>query len=817
MRIMKSKKVMVRIVAIGLAATMLAGCGSKSTNSTANKKSSTEESIAKDKNIKSKNSSSNNLVGQIKAKYGKQDNYEYAEPLYNLDEEYVFEFTDLSDKFMELDEFECFKVFTDSSLENFVDIRFDKDYDNNTLSFIPIGAFELSEPEGNVGEDGNWGSKSKFWLVQYYDMETGKKLDKPIITIFTIARELGTPTLTQSVESDGYYALSWTGVEGADYYEVYEYDGGMDFATLQYTTEETSCNYKDLKTAKDYDEHWNDTFGGTSVDTELDFVMNEMMESIYSYFVVAKSNDDKVSGMSNMCDVEDIAGSIPYTYSDKFQTDYEGDSILALPAYVDVQMVDESVGQFLIDYEGAKIALLNDQRIYIEAKIKNLPISMMQLYLKGVDWDTFRAEEDKLKERQEQLSIQTGTTDKDIDIPYVPDSKPDDSKEEPETETEEPETDTEETETDTEEIETDTEEPETENEETETETEKESEPETKAKTTDGPELSEELSDTIYANSALSEWIAINMLNHESTIPLDDFNEASDSDYLSDALLEAYIQNPLIGIMDSISYNYDINSLEVTYIMSAEDTESMQKDSLAKAAEIAGDIIKSDMSDYEKEAAINEYICKNASYNEEVLDYISEAGTVDDSAVSKFPKSFTPYGILVDNYGVCESYAEAFLLIAKEAGLEAVIETGQMQNVNHEWNRVKIDDSWYTLDVTNNDCDYIPNSYFNIPDEVASQVLNENNEAFIDSYISNYTSKGMDNEYYTKNNRYTESADEAVNMLSEQLKSENQAAIRMDLNYGGSDIAEIVQNTLTKAGVGEAMYYYTAGVISVLKK
>ena len=71
-----------------------------------------------------------------------------------------------------------------------------------------------------------------------------------------------------------------------------------------------------------------------------------------------------------------------------------------------------------------------------------------------------------------------------------------------------------------------------------------------------------LLDTVFANSALSEWIALNMLNHETTISLDGFNEASDSEYLIDALLEAYTQNPLIGIMDSASYDYDTNSLEI---------------------------------------------------------------------------------------------------------------------------------------------------------------------------------------------------------------------------------------------------------------
>lgn len=434
---------------------------------------------------------------------------------------------------------------------------------------------------------------------------------------------------------------------------------------------------------------------------------------------------------------------------------------------------------------------------------------MMQITLKGVDWDTFRAETDKLKERQDKLATQAVTSDKNIDIPYVPDNNPDESNEDETQEETETEEETEgETDEETEE-ETETEEA--------TEGEDETESETEGpKTPKNPDVPTELSDTVYANTALSEWIAVNMLSHETEISLDGFNEASDSDYLMDALLEAYTQNPLIGIMDSARYNYHTNSLEVIYAMSAEDTASMQKDSLAKASEIAGEIIKEDMDDYEKEAAINEYICKNASYNEEILEHINEDGTLDKDVVNKFSSSFTPYGILVENFGVCESYAEAFLLIAREAGIEAVIETGKLDNVNHEWNRVKIDGSWYSLDVTNNDNEYMPNCYFNLPDDIASQILIEDRDAFVDSYIGNYTSEGMEHEYYNMNKLYTENGEEAVTMLSEQLKSEGRAAVRMDLNYGGTDIAEIVQLTLNDAKVEQAMYYYNAGVISILK-
>lgn len=797
---MKSKQLLSGAMAAVLAVSMLTGCVEKESKTVDKSQVGTEETgKGSSKASETGNSKGSALVEQIKTKYAGESNYDYAEPLYNLPEDHVFTFENLSEEFFALEEYECISVYSDSALTQRVDISINEDYDTMSMTVEPGLVFNLNDPQGSSDSDGTWGSRSKFWMVQYYDIDTGEPLEKPLVTVFTIARDLGTPTLQQSVQNDGYYALNWSEVDGADYYEVYEYDPGMEYASLQYTTENTFCDYNDMKSVKDSEEEWEETYEDTEIDVEEQWIMNTWVLPIYSYFVVAKTDGDEVSGMSNLCAVGDIAGQLPYMLSDDFQTEYYGDSALALPAYADVDMVDETTGKFLIDYHGAKITLLDDGSIVIEAKFKNLPISMMQIIFSGMEYEAFLEDAKRLTEREDQLATQALTTEKNIDVPYAPDGEP-----KPETESGlEPESG---------------EDPEEElkpepakDPDAEFDPESEEDPETEIDTEAG------LTDTIFANSALSEWIALNMLNHETTISLDGFNEASDSEYLIDALLEAYTQNPLIGIMDSASYDYDTNSLEILYIMSAEDTAAMQKASLAKAAQIAAEIIKPEMSDYEKEEAINEYLCKNASYNEEIMQYINEDGTISDEAVNEFAASFTPYGILVDHYGVCESYAEAFLLIAREAGLESVIVTGRLDNVNHEWNRVKIDGSWYSLDVTNNDNEYMPNCYFNLPDEIASGILVQDDTAFVDSYIDQYTSEGMEFEYYNVRNLYTEDADEAASMMTDLLKNGENAVIRMDLNYGNTDVAEIIQTAVNQSQTEEVMYYYNAGVIAVIKK
>ena len=59
-------------------------------------------------------------------------------------------------------------------------------------------------------------------------METNETFEKPHVTVFTIERELDTPTLEQSLTDLGYYQLTWNPVKNADYYEIYEYEEDDD-------------------------------------------------------------------------------------------------------------------------------------------------------------------------------------------------------------------------------------------------------------------------------------------------------------------------------------------------------------------------------------------------------------------------------------------------------------------------------------------------------------------------------------------------------------------------------------------------------------
>lgn len=802
---MRNKKLVTGIIAVCTAASLLAGC--KNNAESVNKRDTTIEDT-KDNDRESdgvphgttsqdsqggdegESGNSSVQIENIKAKYANETTEEYADALYNLERDHVFTY-DITEKFFdfEKDEYDCFAVYYDAALSNRADVEIIADYDTMKLTISPNLMFDYNE-EGSCLSDGTWGTRSKFYLVQYVDIETGEDLAKPLITVFTVKDELNTPTLTQKMGEDGYYELSWSAIEGADYYEVYEYQRGMDAAFLEYTTMETTASYKNFATNIWHEERFEETYGGTEIDVTHQWVMNALLDVEAAYFVVAKTDDGKCSGMSNECKVSDVGNQIPVIISDDFVKEYSGDTILALPAYVDVRMLDGSVGKFLIEYDGATATLLTDGTIVVEPKIKNLPIEMHMIEFTGMDFDSFMSEAELIKNRTQELSSKSVTSSEEINIPYVPEREDIVTKEpEKEPETTEPET-------------------------TEPET---TEPETTEPETTEPDISSQLMDTVYANTALSEWIAINLLTHNEEISLADFPESANTEYLTDAFFEAYHQNPLCGIIYTLNYDYSKDALVVTYVLDKEETEKMQTESLKKAQEIVEDIIDNGMSDFEKENAINTYLCENAQYNDEIMEYINSDGTISGEAVERFAHSFTPYGVLVENLGVCESYSEAFKLLCEAADMEVIIETGRLSGVNHEWNRVKVNGDWCIMDVTNNDSEYLPNCYFNLSDDMASTILIADKDALADNFIGNYAANFMDYEYYTQNELYTEDDEKAVSLLVEQLSDNDIAIIRIESGLDESTVLEIVQNAVNEADVSNGMYYYNNGVLSIVKK
>ena len=92
---------------------------------------------------------------------------------------------------------------------------------------------------------------------------------------------------------------------------------------------------------------------------------------------------------------------------------------------------------------------------------------------------------------------------------------------------------------------------------------------------------------------------------------------------------------------------------------------------------------------EKERLIYDYILKTSYYN---------LGARWNGLCEP---NWNAYGILVNGYGVCESYAEAFQTLCLQAGINCTGIVGSAGG-GHKWNAVQLDGEWYACDITFDD-------------------------------------------------------------------------------------------------------------------
>lgn len=163
-----------------------------------------------------------------------------------------------------------------------------------------------------------------------------------------------------------------------------------------------------------------------------------------------------------------------------------------------------------------------------------------------------------------------------------------------------------------------------------------------------------------------------------------------SDQVFDIRDRVIQDHPEIFYLDYEETTYWLNGkLELGYIDSKEKIiEKRQKIEL-KSNYILSKIIEPEMTEYQKELAIHDYIVLNTRYDNE--NY--EKNTIPIS-------SYNVDGVLLEGVGVCEGYALTFKMLLEKVGIESVVVLAPQ--INHAWNIVKIDGEHYHVDVTWND-------------------------------------------------------------------------------------------------------------------
>lgn len=685
-------------------------------------------------------------------------------------------------------------------------------YGINEMYSTEIDLSHLSGNYLNENEDPAWGTLSQYYMASYVDLQTGEALQTPNITVVKINHEIATaPQLTFSQTDDGYAKFTWKEVPGAEGYLLFminkdetgfwEYnDVFADVKGTEWTSDVEDHEFEEsiltlnerfvqYYTSAD-DLAWMEENG----DFLAEFELNDIAYDEYygEYFGMVAYNSEGCSAMSNTLSAMDLAHMLPYERArfanEEFIFDIEG--TLDLPATISVTMCDGSTAQKVISYDFDNIVKDESFDGYkIKAKGINTPFEdEFSVYL--VNWDTLETDMAEIQDRQEKLMNKGGNVAPSLEVEEgAPEQNEEPAKEDSESEEDEP----------------------VKAEETEEEKpEESSDAEEKSKLN----TEEMLEIEITANSAMSEYIALHMLETEEAIYLSDFPEAADTQQIVDAFFEAQYQNPLILGVQGGSIDPEQRILYVQYDFDKETTAKKQEAIEEKVAEIAEEIITEDMSDAEKGLAINTYLCENAYYDDAALENAEKYSftQVDED----FYDSFTAYGILVDGVGVCASYSASFKLLADAAGLESIVVTGYLDgSVPHAWNKVKLDGDWYIVDSTNNDNEMIQNALLNLSDKAAAGTLVENDSFAIDNNLYDYAAGTDELEHYHATDRFFDK--EAVaGELAELLSNEGSAVLRTDYDIDDEMFYEIAQETANQAGVNLNGFYWM-GVIHLVEQ
>ena len=115
--------------------------------------------------------------------------------------------------------------------------------------------------------------------------------------------------------------------------------------------------------------------------------------------------------------------------------------------------------------------------------------------------------------------------------------------------------------------------------------------------------------------------------------------------------------------------------------------------LQACRDLLGEIITEEMSDYEKELAVHDWMIAWAEYDQAALSSLPGAQPTPDSD--------NPYGFFTGRAAICTGYTSTFQLLMDLLDIECVTVEGTAYNgtEDHAWNMVRLDGDWYCVDVT----------------------------------------------------------------------------------------------------------------------
>ena len=139
--------------------------------------------------------------------------------------------------------------------------------------------------------------------------------------------------------------------------------------------------------------------------------------------------------------------------------------------------------------------------------------------------------------------------------------------------------------------------------------------------------------------------------------------------------------------------YNTSAIQAAYA-SGSTGGLIEKDAaiLARCREALEACVTPDMTAFEKELALHDWLLDNCTYDESVHNVYTPQGQPDNT---------NPYGPLVQGYGICLGYATSFQLLMDLSGVECITVVGASSDStgDHAWNMVRLEGEWYCVDPT----------------------------------------------------------------------------------------------------------------------
>lgn len=181
-----------------------------------------------------------------------------------------------------------------------------------------------------------------------------------------------------------------------------------------------------------------------------------------------------------------------------------------------------------------------------------------------------------------------------------------------------------------------------------------------------------------------------------------------------------LDNPHFFYLDLRGYTYyrfkSGFSISFSYLCTKYEMENIKRNIEENVKAFLSSINFKDMSDYEKEICIHDYLCKNIQYDKQCIG--------DKNSVIL---SHTICGVFLEKKAVCDGISKAFKYLCNVMGIKCIVAKGRTDDgneENHAWNIVKLAGHAYQVDVTWDlnrfDGEFCVYHYLNLPEEMMYQ-------------------------------------------------------------------------------------------------